>query len=130
MYIDYADYMVYLNEKDGKETELILTASRGDIDLMQIDIARIHQMWRITTERLTSSMHMQPLAQALRRIGSAAIFSGLEPSQRYRLDSQNDKFNNIDVFTWTSHHVGGLWACISSNSSRFKAVASFGQIFF
>ena len=66
--------MVYLNEKDGKETELILTASRGDIDLMQIDIARIHQKWRIRLKRLTSSMQMQPPAQALRRIGSAAFF--------------------------------------------------------
>ena len=35
------NYMEYLNEKGGKETEFILTVSRGDIDLMQIGIARI-----------------------------------------------------------------------------------------
>ena len=46
-----------LNEKGGKETEVILTASRGDIELMQIDIAGI-QKWRI--RGLTSSMQMQP----------------------------------------------------------------------
>lgn len=48
----YIDYMVYLNEKGGKETEFILAASRGDMDLMQIDISRIHQEWRITTKRV------------------------------------------------------------------------------
>ena len=130
MYIDDADYMVYLKEKHGKETELIPTASRGDIDLMQIDNARIHQMWRITTERLTSSMQMQPLAQALRRIGSAAFSSGLEPSQRYSLLSQNDNsttlmFSPRVLTTW-----GVFGLCSSSKLARFNAVASFGQIFF
>ena len=55
-------------------------------------------------------MQVQPLAQALRRIDSAALSSGLEPSQRYRLESQNDSkttltFSPEILTTWV---VSGL----------------------